>query len=225
MCGRYALFDNIAALAELFGLELADMPYDYQPRWNIAPTTDVMMVRNVDMSRKPTLARWGLIPSWQKPDSPVRRPLINARAETITERPTFRAPFTRQRCLIPADGFYEWKRSGNARTPMWIHRQDRTPFAFAGVWSRWSGPEGAVESCAIITCEPNQLMRPIHSRMPVILSSASYDVWLAEESPRELLIDLIQPSEWDDFATRQVSSRVNSVRNDGPSLIDPATLI
>ncbi len=225
MCGRYGLFGDGVALAELFGFDLVEMPYDYRPRWNVAPTTPVLTLRNIEDSRKPDLMRWGLIPPWQKPEAPIRRPLINARAETIAERPTFRTPFARQRCLVIADGFYEWRRSASTRTPMWIHQSDEQPFAFAGVWSRWRGPDGPIESCAIITCEPNELMSPIHNRMPVILPSASYDDWLGEGSPEELLLDLIEPSEWPDFTTRQVSSQVNSVRNDGPSLIEAATVI
>src|SRR5258708_32718983 len=178
MCGRYTLAESPRKLAKRFDVpETPDLPFDGQ-RFNIAPTQQVPIVGLGKEAREMTLARWGLIPSWAK-DSKIGNSLINARADTVAEKPAFRSAFKRRRCLIPADGFYEWKTGEKVKQPYYIHLKDGQPFAFAGLWEQWEPPEGeSVRSCAIITTDANDLMRPLHHRMPVILDPKHYATWL-----------------------------------------------
>ncbi len=177
MCGRFTLYASPELLAELF--DLAEAPPLAQ-RFNIAPTQPVGIVR-IDprlKTRAWALTYWGLIPSWSK-DPSIGARLINARAETVPEKPSFRAPFRRRRCLIPASGFYEWQVQGKGKQPYYITPADGGVFAFAGLWEKWTSPDGSeLESATILTVEPNELMAPIHSRMPLILAPEDYGVWL-----------------------------------------------
>ena len=212
MCGRYSLASSPRELALRF--KLGGEPISIRPRWNIAPSQDVLAVSGSD-DRQASLMRWGLVPRWAKSGSSIR-PIINARAETVAEKPTFRDAFRRRRCLILADGFYEWQKVGDTRRPMRIGLRSGEPFAFAGLWSEVDDPDGnRVQSCAIITTAANDLLRPIHHRMPVILPAELEGIWLdtALDNAHELT-HLLTPYPDDDLETFEVSRLVNSASND-----------
>lgn len=217
MCGRYSLTADPEELARRF--EFAGDWKHLAPRFNVAPTQQVLAVVGGD-ERRAGLMRWGLIPHWAKQRRPGR-PLINARAETVAERPAFRAAFRRRRCLVLADGFYEWQRAGGSKRPMRIVLDSEEPFAFAGLWSVWTDPEGQrISSCAIITTEANDLLKPIHDRMPVILPRDAEGFWLdpgVDDSG--VLGSLLVPYASDAMATYEVSVLVNSATNDSPEVI------
>jgi putative SOS response-associated peptidase YedK len=221
MCGRFTLTDPDQDLAVQFNLP--DIP-DMQPRYNIAPTQPVATVRVSPESknREMALLHWGLIPSWAK-DPKLGNRMINARSETAAEKPAFRAAFKRRRCLIVADGFYEWQKQDGGKQPFYVRRQDGQPFAIAGLWEFWKGEdERVIESCTLLTTTPNELIRPLHNRMPVILHPNDYELWLDLEmqDPDALLPLLVSyPSEKMD--AYPVSRFVNSPKNDGPSCIEP----
>ena len=175
-CGRFTRKENMQHLAELLGLKvLPPLP----PRYNIAPSQLVACVRTNPESKERECVelKWGLVPSWAK-DPSIGNKMINARAETVAEKPSFRKAFKQQRCLVLADGFYEWKREGKTKQPYYIRFKDHRLFAFAGLWERWEKQDPALETCALITTGPNALMEPIHNRMPVILPEQSYASWL-----------------------------------------------
>ena len=211
-------------LAEQFALvEAASLA----PRFNIAPTQPVAIVRLAPGTATPTrelvAVRWGLIPSWAD-DPAIGNRMINARAETVADKPSYRAAFRRRRCLVPADGFYEWQRVEGKKQPHFIHLDDDRPFAFAGLWESWEGPDHShIESCTIITAEPNELMRPIHNRMPVILKEEDYQAWLdTNQSDRETVLPLLAPYPADQMAAHPVSTYVNSPMREGPECIQRA---
>jgi putative SOS response-associated peptidase YedK len=206
-------------LKEKFHLD--DIPL-FEPRYNVAPTQLVPAVRQEDGKRRLVTLRWGLIPSWAK-DAKIGYRLINARADTVAAKPSFRSAFKRRRCLVPADGFYEWKRSGTLKQPFFIHRKDEEPFAFAGLWEGWENPEDdkEVQSCSLITTEANELMAPIHDRMPVILPVSAYDRWLDPDEPVNDLQSPLKPYPADEMAAYPISTYVNSPKNQGPKCIEP----
>ncbi|UCD46874.1 MAG: SOS response-associated peptidase [Deltaproteobacteria bacterium] len=221
MCGRFTLFDTAASLAEAF--EVAEVP-SLSPRYNIAPSQAVAAVRIPPSggAREVVLLRWGLIPSWAKDPSLGDR-MINARAETAAGKPAFRSAIRRRRCLVPASGFYEWKRTNGRKQPYYIRRPDGKPFAFAGLWESWEGPgQAAVESCTILTTSANELLLPIHDRMPVIVSPADYDLWLSPEvrDPEELA-RLFRPCPPEEVTAFPVGTAVNNPKTDSPQLIEP----
>ena len=217
MCGRYSLTADPGELARRF--EFAGDWRGLEPRYNIAPTQQVLAVVGGD-TRHAGLMRWGLIPHWAK-ERKSGRPLINARAETVGDRPTFRAAFRRRRCLVLADGFYEWQRTGESKRPMRIVLESRGPFAFAGLWSLWTDPDGKrIPSCAIITTEANDLLRPIHERMPVILPPDAEAFWLDPDvDDPGALGSLLTPYPTEEMDVYEVPSLVNSAANDGPDVI------
>ncbi|MCB9136848.1 MAG: SOS response-associated peptidase [Caldilineaceae bacterium] len=224
MCGRFTLHTPADALATLFDLPEAPA---LAPRYNIAPTQPVAIVRPnaAATGREWALTLWGLIPSWSKDPSFGAR-LINARSETVAEKPSFRAAFKRRRCLIPADGFYEWQKAGKRKQPYYMGMDDGAPFAFAGLWEAWQGPDGGeLQSCTILTTTPNELLEPIHNRMPVILAPEDYDDWLdhASEHPRDLdrLQHLMRPFPAEKMRAYPVSTYVNNARNEGLACIEP----
>lgn len=225
MCGRFTLHASPSLMAQLF--DLPEEPY-LAPRYNIAPTQPVAIVRTQgqDDAREWALVHWGLIPSWSKDPSSGAR-MINARAETVAERPAFRAAFRRRRCLVPADGFYEWRSMGKSKQPYYITLQDQKPFAFAGLWESWTGPDGsALDSCTIITTEANELMSELHNRMPVILDPEDYSLWLGEggDTPKDqlgLLMHLLRPFPSEQMTAWPVSKYVNSPSNEGADCIEP----
>jgi putative SOS response-associated peptidase YedK len=221
MCGRFTLTDPDADLAVQFNLpEIPDMA----PRYNIAPTQPVAAVRigAGTETRELVLLRWGLIPFWAK-DLKIGARMINARSETVAEKPAFRAAFRKRRCLVVADGFYEWQKQNGAKQPFLIRLQDAQPFAFAGLWEHWKGPDDTVvESCTLLTTQPNALLKPIHNRMPVILHPRDYDLWLDPEVQEAgSLRQLFHPYPPDDMDAYPVSRWVNSPANDDPRCILP----
>lgn len=221
MCGRYTLTTPTALLAEYFGI--APLP-GLRARYNIAPTQPVAVLRG-DPQRHWAEVRWGLIPPWAK-DPAIGNRMINARGETVADKPAFRTPFAQRRCLIAADGFYEWQRLDNGRKqPFYLRRYDGSPFAFAGLWERWHDRPGntTIESCALITTTPNELVRPIHDRMPAIVPSNRFDVWLDPDASREQLQRLLVPYTETAMQARPVSAWVNKPAHDDPRCIDALT--
>jgi putative SOS response-associated peptidase YedK len=222
MCGRFSQAQIAELDREVF--RLLEMPA-LEPRYNIAPTQDVGVVRERrNGERVLQLLRWGLIPSWAK-DPAIGNRMINARAETLAAKPAFKRPFARQRCLVPADGFYEWKRTGGAKQPYYIRREDGRPMAFAGVWDRWrSDGDATVDSFTIVTTTPNDLVAPIHNRMPAILLPDGYDMWLDPENHDvDDLSSLLGPYPAEDMTAYPVSRFVNNPRNEGPECVSPAS--
>jgi len=222
MCGRFTLTVDPAGLQDAFSNYT--FPAKFAPRFNIAPTQPVLAIPNDDKF-KADFFIWGLIPMWAK-DPSIGSRLINARGETLAEKPSFRGGYKYKRCLILADGFYEWKAFGakKSKTPYFIHMKDRQPFAMAGLWDTWEGPDGSsLKTCTIITTQPNELMELIHDRMPVILHPRDYAKWLdpAPQAP-ENLQPLIRPFEVDAMSAYPVSTLVNKTTNDKPELVVPA---
>lgn len=222
MCGRFTITLEAPDLQENLGI--AEMPSDWMPRFNVAPTQPVAAVLDLQ-SRRAEWLRWGLIPSWAK-DPSIGDRLINARAETLSEKPSFRQAFARRRCLILADGFYEWQRSPGQKgpsQPYHFHRIDKKPFAFAGLWETWKPPEGElIRSCTIITCAANEVVAPVHERMPVMLSGETFWKWL-EPASLDNLKEFLKPypAEW--MAAVPISRLVNNVKLDSPEMVRPAT--
>jgi len=216
MCGRYELHTHPAALALAFG---AHFPEDMHPRYNIAPMQDVLVVRNAsDGSRECVAMRWGLVPRWAK-DPSIGARMINARGESVAVKSAFRWPFEHHRCLIPADGFYEWRTLGGRKQPLHVSMKNGAPFALAGLAERWMSAEGeVVDSCTIVTSAANALLRPVHERMPVIIAPADYERWLDVHAPPP--IDLIASFGAETMVMHPVSTRVNVARNDDASLIE-----
>lgn len=221
MCGRFSLVQDPNQLRAAFAW--LHIPDEIEPRYNVAPTQPVAVVPN-DGRQQLEFYTWGLIPFWAK-DPSIGSRMINARAETLAEKPSFKSALRQRRCLILADSFYEWKQEPGmkTKTPMRIQLKDGQPFAFAGLWERWKSPEGTdLRSCTIITTEPNEFMAAIHNRMPVILPSADYMRWIEPESrePEELL-GLLKPYPADMLMAYPVSRLVNSPANDNAEVIQP----
>lgn len=222
MCGRYSLTTAPEALRRLFDFVAGS---NLEPRYNIAPTQPAPVVRMMaeGAARELAMPRWGLIPSWAK-DASIGNRTINARSETVAEKPSFRSAFRQRRCLVPADGFYEWRREGGIKQPYRIGMKDGGAFAFAGLWERWLGADDgeAVDSFTILTTEANRKLRPIHPRMPVILAPESYETWL-DTSPEtvERALAVLRPFADQPMAFYRVSTRVNNPRNDDPDCLTP----
>jgi putative SOS response-associated peptidase YedK len=219
MCGRFTLTQpaNIAATFELDNFAPTE-PEFYEPRFNVAPTQRIVVIPTRDGRRVARRMRWGLIPFWAK-DIKIGASLINARAESILTKPAFRSAFSERRCLIPADGFYEWQSGPRGKRPFRITLVDGSMFAFAGLWERWRNPatDERIESCCIVTCETNELTAKFHDRMPVIVAAENYDAWLTG-TPEQALA-LLKPHPADEMRAYPVSSRVNSANNDGADLV------
>ncbi|AGY60231.1 SOS response-associated peptidase [Gloeobacter kilaueensis] len=221
MCGRFALYSSAEELAEAFAL--SELP-PVAARYNIAPTQPVVAIRSdASGERRAVFLRWGLIPAWAK-DPTIGNRLINARAETIAEKPAFRSAFKYRRCLIPASGFYEWQRTGNKKQPFYIHPHGDRPFAFAGLWEHWQEPGGSeLETCTILTTAANQQTKAIHDRMPVILESQSYELWLDTSVQKpQVLLPLLVPYSAGQIEIYPVSTAVNNPANDGPLCLQRA---
>jgi putative SOS response-associated peptidase YedK len=218
MCGRFSLTQSAWAIAQTF--QLSDVP-NLTPRYNIAPTQPIGTILQ-KAQRQFQWMQWGLIPSWAK-DPSIGNKLINARAESLREKPSFRNAFKRRRCLIVADGFYEWQKIDKRKQPYYIQMHDDKPFAFAGLWDTWQPPEGeAIASCTIITTSANAIVQPIHDRMPVILSPDRYTRWLDPTlTDTQVLQDLLQPYNSDAMKATPVSSAVNNPANEKPECIAP----
>ena len=221
MCGRFTRKENFQQLAKLLGVRtLPQLP----PRYNIAPSQLVACVRvnPESLENECVSLKWGLVPSWAK-DPSIGQKMINARAETVAEKPSFRRAFQQRRCLILADGFYEWKREGKEKQPYYIHFTDNRPFAFAGLWERWeAGGDAMLDSCAMITTGPNVVMEPIHHRMPVILHPKDYACWLGSmRQDFATLNALLQPPPAESLEAYPVSPLVNNPRHDNPLCLQP----
>jgi putative SOS response-associated peptidase YedK len=217
MCGRFAFYSPTEAVVRLFGVEAAD---DLPPRYNIAPTQDAPVVRlDEDGVRRLVPLRWGLVPFWAK-DPAIGNRMINARSETVASKPAFRQAVRRRRCLIVADGFYEWQKTPHGKVPWYIHLAGGGPFAMAGLWESWRR-EGAdsLETCTILTTAPNEMMARLHNRMPVVLTGPGVDTWLDPNTPVDGLDPLFAPQDESLLHAIPVSRRVNSPANDGPELI------
>ena len=213
MCGRYALTSSPAVIAERFHLlwtpELA-------PHYNIAPGQAIPVVRETGQGRELAFLRWGLIPSWAK-EASIGMRLINARGETLADKPAFRSAYRQRRCLIPADAFYEWKAIAGRKQPYCIRLRDEGPFGMAGLWEHWKAPDGqAVESCTIVTVDANALIAQLHDRMPLIVAPEDYDAWLTAESK-----ELPHAVAAGDMRYHPVSPLVSNARNDVPACLDP----
>nr|BBH89530.1 DUF159 family protein [Thermosporothrix sp. COM3] len=218
MCGRFTLTRDANAIARAFQ---ATVPASFQnsARFNIAPTQNIVTVMQ-NGERHLDMLRWGLVPSWAK-DLSIGSRMINARAETLAEKPSFKRLLGHKRCLIVADGFYEWKKEAKTKTPMYITLKDQDIFAFAGLWDAWKNPDGEIiRTCTIITTDANEFMNPIHNRMPAILTPEERDIWLDptihEAGP---LLSLLKPYASDEMAAHPVSRQVNNPAYDSPELI------
>lgn len=219
MCARYTLKTPPEAVAALF--DLPSVP-ELTARYNVAPTQNVAAVREPHGSREFARLRWGLVPSWAD-DLKIGHRLLNARAETVASKPAFRAAFRKRRCLLPADGYYEWKAVGRAKQPYWFRLSDGGLFAFAGLWERWERDGQVVESCSLITTEGNELARQIHDRMPVLLDRTTWDVWLDPEvADADALGELLRPYPAEKMRVDPVNPIVNNPRHDSPACIEPA---
>ncbi len=216
MCGRFTLrtprrFKDLSA-----NLPAATLV----PRYNIAPSQEVLAIIGTEDEQRVSAFVWGLVPSW----SGEPKGIINARSETLESRPSFAESFHRRRCLIPADGFYEWKRKGKSKQPYYFQMQDEAQFAFAGIWDEWKKDGASITSCAIITTVPNELLATIHDRMPVILAPTAQGKWLSDSGPDELL-SLLRPYSAAEMKSFPVSKRVNHAKVEEPSLVEPVELI
>ena len=216
MCGRYALHTHPDIIALQFGVAAAP---PMKPRFNIAPTQEAPVVRvGPEQKRELALLRWGLIPSWSK-DPTIGARMINARAESVAAKPSFRNAFRGRRCLVPADGYYEWRVEGGRKQPYFLRIASGEPFAMAGLWEQWRSPEGKLlETYAIVTTEAAGTASQVHDRMPVILAQPEYEAWLCSADP----VGFLRPWAGAAFSVRRVSSRVNSPRFDDPQCLDEA---
>jgi putative SOS response-associated peptidase YedK len=219
MCGRFTLVTDPEKLMQRFHLE--EIPFDLQPRYNIAPGQMVPAIITGNGKRRIGQLRWGLVPSWAN-DEKIGYKMINARAETVTERPAFRTLFARKRCIIPADGFYEWKQTDRGKQPMRITMKSGELFAFAGLFDTWVAPDGRkVSTCTIITTRPNEVVADIHDRMPVILRPEDEDIWLDRETyDAELLLSLLAPYDAGQMRAYPVSAIVGNAKHDRPECIE-----
>lgn len=220
MCGRFTL-TNPAKLTDANRFKLTIVPFGLKPRFNIAPSQQAPVILNESPGQL-TLSRWGLIPSWAN-DPKIGYKMINARAETAAEKPAFRGPFKHKRCLVIADGFYEWRREGKHKTPYWMSLKSGDVFAFAGLWDAWQEPgsQEPLTSFTIITMAPNALLKPIHDRMPVILKRKDEPAWLDSRLSLSSAQELLKPYPALEMQAREVSEMVNSPTNDAPELLRP----
>lgn len=221
MCGRFALGAPPFSIIEFFNI---DKLIDFEPSYNIAPTQSIPAIIHDKDSNQRTMKmlHWGLIPFWSK-DNSISSRLINARSETVAEKPSFRNAFKHKRCLIPTTGFYEWEKKSKLKQPYYIKVRDEQLFAFAGLWEHWENDvKGEIESCTILTTEANNLINPIHDRMPVILNPNDYDMWLDTDiTEKETLEPLLKPYLSENMTMYPISRDVNNPLKDNPRIIEP----
>ena len=219
MCGRFGLFSSLEIIMDEFDVD--EVLYDKGPRYNIAPDQDIPGIYEMD-SRVMGSLRWGLIPSWSKePNTDYK--MINARSETLEEKSPYKGPLKRSRCIIPADGFYEWKDAGRRKIPYFIRREDEKPFGMAGLYDRWKGEGDDIISCTIITTDPNEVVGEIHDRMPAILSPEDYGSWLDPDiQDVEKLKSMLKPIGSGILVAYEVSDKVNDPTKESPDVIKPA---
>ena len=214
MCGRFTL--KSPGRTRFDRVDRSDLPV-LVPRYNIAPTQPIVAIIKKEAVVTAAMLQWGLIPSW----SHEAKGFINARSETLCDKRSFRESFQRRRCLIPADGFYEWKRIGRSKQPHYFQMTDESPFMFAGIWDEWRRGRVGITSCAIITTTANELLAPVHDRMPVILNAEFHDAWLDPDSRTDDLKNLLAPFPASGMKSHQVSGAVNHAKNDGEDLLNP----
>ncbi len=219
MCGRFALVTEKKILEMLYQLEIS---VDFQPRYNIAPSQDILALRLSPQSgaRELTNLKWGLVPFWAK-DETIGSRMINARSETAPQKPSFRDAFKKRRLLIPASGFFEWKKEGGAKQPYYIYHKNKQPFSLAGLWERWEKGDEPIESCTILTTNSNPLVATLHDRMPVIIAPQNYEKWLNPETATEEISELLQPYPSAEMQYHPVSRKVNKPAANTPDLIEP----
>lgn len=219
MCGRFSTADSGELLARLF--LLAGVPPEYSPRYNVAPRQPALVVTQTAGERQAQMLQWGLVPFWAG-DPSIGSKMINARGETVADRPAFRHAFRQRRCVVPATGFYAWQKQGNRRIPYFFRLRSRSPLAMAGLWEEWASPDGSLRTFTIITTSPNEIVAPIHNRMPVVLEPRNVDEWLDHThfDPGRLRA-LLAPAAAKDMEGYRVSTLVNSPANDLPQCIDP----
>lgn len=226
VCGRYAATKDAATIADFFHAEelpLASPQMPRIPNYNVTPTSEVFVVLEQDDTRRVDVARWGLIPSWSKDASRASR-MINARSETVADKPAYRSAFRKRRCLVPADGYYEWQaRPEHPKQPFFIHDEQSGPLAFAGLYEDWDGPDGAVRSCTICTMDAQGPLARIHDRMPVVVPQGEWANWLnpGTQDPEELLERLVNQAGAGALVAYPVSTQVNKPANNGPQLLTP----
>jgi putative SOS response-associated peptidase YedK len=216
MCGRFAQKSPTKKIAKKF--EVEDVP-PLAERYNVAPSQAVLAVRDTSGGREASFLKWGLVPRWAK-DAAIGNRLINARSETVAEKPSFREAFSRRRCLVPADGFFEWSRRGDSKRPFYFHMRDGEPFAIAGLWERWEGEGEVLETCTLLTTGANDLLAPYHDRMPVIVRPEDYDLWLDVGVKGAELLNLLRPYSHEGMGAYAVSPLVNSPSNDDPRCVE-----
>ncbi|MCI0456682.1 MAG: SOS response-associated peptidase [Gemmataceae bacterium] len=219
MCGRFTQTASREALRTLF--PLFEIP-ELEPRYNVAPSQPVLAVFVPPGQEQPAAAflHWGLVPHWANPPRSVKHP-INARAETAASQPTFRVPFRKRRCLVVADGFYEWQKVGKHKQPHYFRLSDGRPFAFAGLWDRWEGEGEVIDSCALLTTAANELVQPVHERMPVVLAPGDFGLWLDPRAQPPELEALLRPYPAEEMTAYPVGSAVNNGRHDAPDCVAP----
>ncbi|HSS64856.1 MAG TPA: SOS response-associated peptidase [Gammaproteobacteria bacterium] len=222
MCGRYALKTSVPEIARILG---ASATVEFAPSYNVAPSRKVPVCRvSAEGDRELALLRWGLVPHWAKQVNDRYR-MINARAETVEKKPAFRTPFRRRRCLVPADGYFEWKAGPQRKQPYFIHRKDGAPLFLAGLWDRWEkDDDGPLDSFSIVTTSASSHLAAVHDRMPVIIQEADRQAWLdpAVENS-DLLLPLLKPDAGTELSLTPVSTYVNNPRNDDPRCLEPVT--
>ena len=215
MCGRAVEISSIKVIAEEFGI--ANPQITVKPNYNVSPSQNLLVVVRQNTKQLIT-CQWGFIPSWAK-DPAIGHKMINARAETIATKPAFRSAYKKHRCLIVADGFYEWQKTDKGKVPYFIHLKSGKPFGFAGIYSRWSPTEGeGIDTCSIITTSANKLIEPVHDRMPVIISKDSIDAWLGDIADPS---SLLKPYPSEEMELYQVSRMVNDPKHNSPDLLEP----
>lgn len=217
MCGRFTLRRPGRIK---FDAKRQTPPPLFEPRFNIAPSQDILTLMSDGAERVVVPARWGLIPSWSKEPKGI----INARSETLDQRPSFNQSFASRRCLVPADGFYEWQRSGKSKQPYYFQMKDEDLFYFAGIWDEWRGGEESITSCAIITTTPNELLETIHDRMPAILPATAHEAWLSGDTQPLELLSFLNPFPATAMTSYPVSQKVNSAKVEDAQLVEPAEL-
>jgi putative SOS response-associated peptidase YedK len=221
MCGRFSLHTPESQIREAFNLDHTE-PLGLKPRYNIAPSQDIPIIRDAETGHELTMARWGLVPTWSK-EPKTKYSTINARIESVAEKPTYRTPFKHKRCLIPADGFYEWKVVNGHKVPHHIRMRDSSVFAFAGLWDRWESEDDSIESCTIIVMPANEVMKSIHERMPAIIAPAHYDLWLdSRVTDKQEIMQYLTSTPSSQLTAYPVSTWVNVPKHDDERCIKPA---
>ena len=221
MCGRFSLHTSESTIRKAFNLGNTE-PLGLSPRYNIVPSQQIPIIRTTETSREMVLAKWGLIPNWSK-ESKSKYSTINARIESVAEKPTYRTPFKHRRCLLPTDGFYEWKVINGNKVPHHIRMRDDSVFAFAGLWDHWEGEDTSIESCSIIVMPANEVMRPIHERMPAIIAPAHYELWLDSRiTDKQEIMRYLTSAPSSQLTAYPVSTWVNSPKNNDERCVQPA---